>query len=43
MGRSEITSLNFLSFLDASVANFEQVFVSSCFGISFAVIKKLSL
>ena len=35
--------VKFPSFPDASIANFEQVFVSWCFTISFTVIKKLNL
>ena len=35
-------SLKFPSFSDASIANFEQVFVSWCFTISVTVIKKLN-
>ena len=30
-------------FTDASIANFEQVFISWCFSMSFTVIKKLNL
>ena len=40
MGRLKMTSLKFPSFSDASIANFEQVFVSWCFTISFTLIKK---
>ena len=35
-------TLKLPSFSDASIANLEQVFVSWCFTISFAVIKKLN-
>ena len=41
-GRLKMTSLKFPSFSDASIANFEQVFVSWCFTISVTVIKKLN-
>ena len=35
--------VKFPSFSGASIANFEQVFVTWCFTISFTVIKKLNL
>ena len=42
-GRLKMTSLKFRSFSDVATANFEQVFVSWCFTISFTVIKNLNL
>ena len=42
-GRSKMTLSKFPSFSDASIASFEQVFVSWCFTVLFTVIKKINL